>query len=58
MLAFIDRTGTVRSQYVVTDTDESAGSFLQEQETAIPKEIDKYLKTPASAGAVKQAPKS
>jgi peroxiredoxin len=58
MLAFIDRTGTIRSQYIVTDGDQSAGKFLEDQETSIPKEIDKYLKPAASTRAAKQAPKS
>jgi peroxiredoxin len=56
MLAFIDRNGLVRSQYIVTDTDDSANKFLEDQEVTIPKEIDRLLKMPATA--TKQAPKS
>jgi cytochrome oxidase Cu insertion factor (SCO1/SenC/PrrC family) len=58
MLAFIDRNGTMRYENIVTDTDDgTAGKFIEDQETTIPKEIDKYLKAPVSA-ATKQAPKS
>lgn len=58
MLAFIDQTGTVRSQYIVTGMDhDPAGEFLNDQEVNIRKELDKYLKA-ASPAAAKQAPKS
>lgn len=58
MLAFIDQTGTVRSQYIVTGIDhDPAGEFLNDQDANIRKELDKYLKTPVHAAA-KQAPKS
>lgn len=57
MLAFIDRNGIVRSQYIVTDPGDDASKFLEEQEVNIPKEIDKYLKTPVTASR-RQAPKS
>jgi peroxiredoxin len=58
MLAFIDQTGTVRSQYIVTGIDhDPAGEFLNAQEANIRKELDKYLKAPSPAAA-KQAPKS
>jgi len=59
MLAFLDRNGTIRSQYIVTDVDSAAEGFLDEQETTIPKEIDKLLKIPpAAVTTAKQAPKS
>lgn len=64
MLAFIDKNGTVRSQYVVLSDDDKdpAAKFLREQDGdpktgdrgSIRKEIDKYLKPAASA---KAAPK-
>jgi peroxiredoxin len=58
MLAFIDRNGMMRFENIVTDTDDgTAEKFIEAQDVNIPKEIDKYLKTPVSAAA-KQAPKS
>ncbi len=58
MLAFIDRSGMVRYENIVTDTDNgTAGRWIESQEVNIPNEINKYLKAPVS-GAAKQAPKS
>jgi len=58
MLAFIDKTGMIRSQYIVTgSSNDPAGEFLNAQEINIRKELDKFLKSPAPAAA-KQAPKS
>jgi peroxiredoxin len=58
MLAFIDRTGTVRSQYVVLDPGDAASKWLEEQEVNIRKEIDKYVKPTAHTTSAKQTPKS
>jgi len=58
MLAFIDRAGTVRSQYVVLDPGDDASKFLEGQEVNIRKELDKYLGTTAHTATPKQAPKS
>jgi peroxiredoxin len=69
MLAFIDQTGTLRSQYVVTDPGDAATKFLDNQDVNIRKEIDKFLKPAAHTaagtagssthtGATKQSPKS
>jgi hypothetical protein len=59
MLAFIDRTGTVRSQYVsYGDPNGVADKFLADRETNVRKEIDKYLKPPVHTTTAKQAPKS
>jgi peroxiredoxin len=56
MLAFIDQKGTVRSQYIVTDPGDDASKWLEDQDGdgkankgSIRREIDKYLKTSASA---------
>jgi peroxiredoxin len=59
MLAFIDRTGTIRSQIVVTNPnpDDPSGKFLSDPENNVPKEINKYLNA-ASNAAPKQTPKS
>jgi peroxiredoxin len=50
ILVFIDKTGTIRSQYIGDE------KFLNQQETNIRLEIDKMLK--GSAAAPKAAPKS
>jgi cytochrome oxidase Cu insertion factor (SCO1/SenC/PrrC family) len=58
MLAFIDKTGMIRSQVVSTgDPNSAADKFLLDQENTIRKELDKYLKA-AAVPATKQAPKS
>jgi|SRR5580704_16404255 peroxiredoxin len=58
MMAFIDKTGTLRTQVVsYGEPNGEADKFLGDQEDAnIRKEIDKLLK-PAVAAAPKQAPK-
>ena len=59
MLAFIDRTGTIRSQYVsYGDPNGAADKFLADREANIRKEIDKFLKPPVRTTTAKQAPKS
>jgi len=59
MLAFIDRTGAVRSQYIsYGDPNGIADKFLADRDANIHKEIDKYLKTPVPTSTAKQAPKS
>ena len=66
MLAFIDRNGIVRSQYVVLDPGDPASMFLQDQDGdprtgdrgSIRKELDKLLRTSAHATPAKKAPKS
>lgn len=57
ILAFIDRAGTVRSQYLVTEPGDDPSKFLSDPDVNIRKELDKYLKTSAHPPA-KQAPKS
>jgi len=57
MLAFIDATGTVRSQYIVLDPGDAPSKWLEDQDADpkkgdrgnIRKEIDKYLKAAAPA---------
>jgi len=61
MMAFIDRTGTVRTQVVsYGDPNADADKFLgEEQEANVHKELDKLLKAPVhTTTATKQAPKS
>jgi len=61
MLAFIDRTGTVRTQAIsYGDPNPEVDKYLgEQQETNIRGELDKLLKTPVHATtATKQAPKS
>jgi glutathione peroxidase-family protein len=59
MLAFIDQTGTVRTQVIsYGEPNPDADKFLgEEQETNIRKELDRLLKAPVHAPATKQAPK-
>jgi peroxiredoxin len=59
MMAFIDRTGTIRTQVVsYGDPNGEADKFLGDAEEAnIHKELDKLLKAPVHP-APKQAPKS
>jgi cytochrome oxidase Cu insertion factor (SCO1/SenC/PrrC family) len=59
MLAFIDKTGMIRSQVVSTgDPNSVADKFLLDQENTLRKEIDKYLKPGAAPAAKKAEPKS
>jgi thiol-disulfide isomerase/thioredoxin len=57
ILAFIDRTGTVRSQYLVMEPGDDASKFLSDPDVNVRKELDKYLKAPVHA-APKAAPKA
>lgn len=60
MLAFLDRTGTIRFQ-VVSDGDpnSAADKFLTDREPSIHKELDQLLKTPVRTTSARQArPKS
>lgn len=59
MMAFIDRTGTIRLQIVSHgDPNDDADKFLgEQQETNVRQELDKLLKASPSAAA-KQAPRS
>ncbi len=66
MLAFVDQTGTVRSQYVVLDPGDTASKWLEGQDSDpktgdkgnIRKELDKLLKAAAPHAPAKSAPKS
>ena len=65
MLAFIDQKGMIRSQYIVTDPDDTAAKWLEDQDGdprtgnkgSIRREIDKYLTPAAPAARAKTAPK-
>ncbi len=59
MLAFIDRTGTIRRQIISAgDPNGEADKFLADQENAIRKEIDKYLKPAGTTATAKKSTKS
>ena len=53
MLAFIDRTGTLRAQYVYTGDNVDVETFLSEPDVNIRKEIARYNK-PLAAAAPKK----
>ncbi len=59
MLAFIDQSGMVRSEYVVMDPGDASATWLANQEVNIRKELDALVKpkSPISRPAAKKASK-